>query len=138
MARIAKWPMYIHENAFWTLLPIRFCIPSCIDGEWESVQCLLLTVIVMGTFWEGMILGMDLEDLDDGSALCYVLEFVDDWNEQVLDVKGGMDVEGMEDVNGHRIGLFVENENEPMAVESVLMESRGCEKKNGGVVRGLE
>ena len=134
MARIAKWPMYIHENAFWTLWPIRFCIHSSIDWEWESVQCLLLTVIVMGTFWEGMILGMDLEDLDDGSALCYVLEFVDDWNEQVLDVKGGMDGEGMEDVNEHRIGLFVENENEPMAVESVLMESRGWEKKSGGVV----
>ena len=51
----------------------------------------------------------------------------------MLHVKGGMDVEGMEDVNEHRIGLFVENENEPMAVESVLMESRGCEKKSGGV-----
>ena len=67
-----------------------------------------------------------------------MLEFVDDWNDRVLHVKGGMDVEGMEDVNEHRIGLFVENENEPMAVESVLMESRGCGKKNGGVVRGLE
>ena len=68
----------------------------------------------MGGFWEGMVLRMDLEDLDDANALCYALEFVDDWNEQVLDVKGGMDVEGMEDVNEHRIGLFVENENEPM------------------------
>ena len=56
----------------------------------------------MGVFWEGMVLGMDLEDWDDASALCYVLEFVDDWNEQVLHVKGGMDVEGMEDVNKHR------------------------------------
>lgn len=56
----------------------------------------------------------------------------------MLHVKGGMDVEGMEDVNEHRIGLFVENENEPMAVESVLMESRGWEKKNGGVTQGLE
>ena len=46
-----------------------------------------------------------------------MLEFVDDWNEQVLHVKGGMDVEGMEDVNEHRIGLFVENENEPMALK---------------------
>ena len=134
MARIAKWHMYIHGNAFWALWPIRFYIPSSIDGEWESVQCLLLTVIVMGVFWEGMVLRMDLEDLDDASALGYVLEFVDDWNEQVLHVKGGMDVEGMEDVNEHRIGLFVENESEPMAVESVLMESRGWEKKNGGVV----
>ena len=77
---------------------------------------------------------MDLEDLDDVSVLGYVLEFVDDWNDRVLHVKGGMDVEGMEDVNEHRIGLFVENENEPMAVESVLMESRGWEKKNGGLV----
>lgn len=84
----------------------------------------------MGGFWEGMVLGMSSEDLDDANALCYALEFVDDWNEQVLDVKGGMDVEGMEDVNEHRIGLFVENESEPMAVESVLMESRGCEKKS--------
>ena len=134
MARIAKWHMYIHGNAFWTLWPIRFCIHSSIDWEWESVQCLLLTVIVMGVFWEGMVLGMSSEDLDDANALCYALEFVDDWNEQVLDVKGGMDVEGMEDVNEHRIGLFVENESEPMAVESVLMESRGWEKKSGGVV----
>ena len=77
-----------------------------------------------------MVLGMGSEDLDDANALCYALEFVDDWNEQVLDVKGGMDVEGMEDVNEHRIGLFVENESEPMAVESVLMESRGWEKKS--------
>ena len=84
----------------------------------------------MGGFWEGMVLRMELEDLDDAIALCYALEFVDDWNEQVLDVKGGMDVEGMEDVNEHRIGLFVENESEPMAVESVLMESRGWEKKS--------
>ena len=87
----------------------------------------------MGGFWEGMVLRMDLEDLDDAIALCYALEFVDDWNEQVLHVKGGMDVEGMEDVNEHRIGLFVEIESEPMTVESVLMESRGWEKKNGGV-----
>ena len=134
MARIAKWHMYIHGNTFWTLWPIRFYIPSSIDGEWESVQCLLLTVIVMGGFWEGMVLGMSSEDLDDANALCYALEFVDDWNEQVLHVKGGMDVEGMEDVNEYRIGLFVENESEPMAVESVLMESRGCGKKSGGVV----
>lgn len=134
MARIAKWPMYIHGNAFWALWPIRFCIPSSIDWEWESVQCLLLGVIVMGVFWEGMVLGMDLEDQDDVSVLGYVLEFVDDWNEEVLDVKGGMDVEGMEDVNEHRIGLFVENESEPMAVESVLMERRGWEKKSGEVV----
>ena len=126
--------MYIHGNVFWALWPIRFYIPSSIDWEWESVQCLLLTVIVMGGFWEGMVLRMDLEDLDDANALCYALEFVDDWNEQVLHVKGGMDVEGMEDVNEHRIGLFVENENESMAVESVLMESRGWEKKSGGVV----
>ena len=60
-----------------------------------------------------------------------MLEFVDEWNERLLYVKGGMDVEGMEDVNEHRIGLFVENESEPMAVESVLMESRGCVKKSG-------
>ena len=59
-----------------------------------------------------------------------MVEFVDDWNDRVLHVKGGMDVEGMEDVNEHGIGLFVENESEPMAVESVWMESRGWEKKS--------